>query len=303
MGLYVTTAFFEALSQARHWRPDVIHAHFVVPTGALAWVVSRMAGVRYVVTAHLGDVPGGVPEQTSGLFRYVKPFARLFWRGAGARTAISSFVGSLAETAFGTPPDVVIPNGIPAIPPQVVAARDVPEILMVGRLSVQKNPLLAAEALALVPAAVNWRLRVIGKGPLEEDFRRALGARGLLDRVEFCGWLSEDAVRARMAAADLLLLPSLHEGLPMAAVEALWHGLAIVGSKIGGLRDVVRDGLNGSLCELRAPDFASALTALLSDREWLLAARGESLKLAGAFDFEKSVTAYEAILADQARRR
>ena len=300
MGFYILGAFGEAWRQAREWKPDVIHAHFVVPTGVLAAAVSRLTGIPYVVTAHLGDVPGGVPEQTSGLFRFVAPVARWVWRGAAARTAISRFVGELAGMGFGTPPDAVIPNGIPEIPPPATPRDPVPEILLVGRLSVQKNPLLAADALSRLPGHLAWKLTVIGKGPLEADFRDALGAAGLLGRVEFCGWLEEGEVRRRMERASILLMPSLHEGLPMAAVEALWHGLAIVGSRIGGMREVVEDGRNGALCPLDAGAFAAALRGLLEDPERIGSARTASLDLARSFDFAKSVDAYERVLSANA---
>ena len=67
MGLYCATSFLPALRHIRQWKPDVVHAHFAVPTGALAWAVSGLTGVPYVLTAHLGDVPGGVPDQTDTL--------------------------------------------------------------------------------------------------------------------------------------------------------------------------------------------------------------------------------------------
>ncbi|HEY5741219.1 MAG TPA: glycosyltransferase, partial [Terrimicrobiaceae bacterium] len=69
MGSYILTSVIPVLRTAWSWRPDVIHAHFAVPSGALALVARVFAGTPYVLTAHLGDVPGGVPEQTGHLFR------------------------------------------------------------------------------------------------------------------------------------------------------------------------------------------------------------------------------------------
>src|SRR5205807_9557116 len=64
MGLYVLTSLRPTLRHIRKWKPDIIDAHFAVPTGVLAWLVHKLTGVPYVITAHLGDVPGGVPQQT-----------------------------------------------------------------------------------------------------------------------------------------------------------------------------------------------------------------------------------------------
>jgi hypothetical protein len=90
----------------------VIHAHFAVPTGALAFPVSRLTGIPYVLTAHLGDVPGGVPEQTAHLFRLVNPLARILWKSAARVTAVSSFVAGLARSPLAQA-NVTINNLLP----------------------------------------------------------------------------------------------------------------------------------------------------------------------------------------------
>ena len=69
------------------WRPDVMHVHFAVPAGAAGWLLNRLSGVPYVLTAHLGDVPGGVPEKTGKWFRLIFPLTPPIWRDAAAVTA------------------------------------------------------------------------------------------------------------------------------------------------------------------------------------------------------------------------
>lgn len=301
MAAYVLAGFFPAWRLARREKPDVIHAHFAVPTGALAFAVSRLTGIPYVLTAHLGDVPGGVPEQTAHLFRLVDPVARIFWKCAARVTAVSSFVAGLARRAYGIEP-VTIRNGIPARPmarPPQAQAR--PRLLLVGRLSVQKNPLLALRALALV-RDLDWSFDVIGEGPLGADLRAEVQTLGLEDRVTFHGWLAGEAVSALMEQSDILLMTSLHEGLPMAGVEALQHGLAVIGSAIGGLQDVVEEGKNGFLCPFDPAAFAGRLREVLSDPARLTALRQGSRELARRFDFGDSVGAYEKVLLEAAAR-
>ena len=93
-----------AISEIRRQKPDVIHAHFAVPTGAVAWAAHRVTGIPYVLTAHLGDVPGGVPEQTGALFRWIQPLTVPIWKDAAATTAVSSFVAGLGKKAYGLSP-------------------------------------------------------------------------------------------------------------------------------------------------------------------------------------------------------
>lgn len=304
MAAWVMRAIPAAISEVRRWKPDVIHAHFAVPTGAAAWVVHKVTGVPYVLTAHLGDVPGGVPEQTGNLFRWIKPFTVPIWQGAAVTTAVSSFVAGLARRAYGVNPEIIL-NGMPlSAPPELVAAPE-PRILFVGRMSVQKNPVEAVRALALL-GDLPWQCEMIGEGPLAQEARDEAARLGLSNRLEFRGWTSSEGVAASMRQSDILLIPSLSEGLPMVAVEALANGLAIVGSRIGGLADVAcetGEAVNARLYDLAVgPEgLAAAMKPFLLSPESLMAARRASLAKSSAFDLEHILDAYERVLKESAR--
>jgi len=314
MAAWVAVAITAVLGEIRRWKPDVLHVHFAVPTGAVAWVASKITGVPYVLTAHLGDVPGGVPEQTGNLFRWIQPFTVPIWRGAAATTAVSSFVAGLAQRAYGA--DGILPrvilNGIELPQPPLLEVHHPPRLLMVGRMSLQKNPLLAIRALALL-RELPWRCTMIGDGPLLAEVREEAERLGISERVEFKGWATADEVNDSMRQADILLIPSLSEGLPMVAVEALTQGVAIVGSRIGGLADVTREsdesdepgklGESGEQQNARLFDLAEgpqgmadALTPLLKDPQSLMRAREASLALAPRFDLNKVLDDYEEVL-------
>ncbi len=314
MAAWVAVAISALLGEIRRWKPDVLHVHFAVPTGAVAWVASKITGVPYVLTAHLGDVPGGVPEQTGNLFRWIQPFTVPIWRGAAATTAVSSFVAGLAQRAYGA--DGILPrvilNGIELPQPPLLEVHHPPRLLMVGRMSLQKNPLLAIRALALL-RELPWRCTMIGDGPLLAEVREEAERLGISERVEFKGWATADEVNDSMRQADILLIPSLSEGLPMVAVEALTQGVAIVGSRIGGLADVTREsdesdepgklGESGEQQNARLFDLAEgpqgmadALTPLLKDPQSLMRAREASLALAPRFDLNKVLDDYEEVL-------
>jgi glycosyltransferase involved in cell wall biosynthesis len=295
MAFFLLTAFLPALHLCRTWHPHVIHAHFVVPTGALALALHWLTGIPYVLTAHLGDVPGGVPEQTDKLFRWLGPLIQPIWKNAAAVTAISGFVAELAKKNCGVSAKVIL-NGVSMVePPQNLEIKNPPRLVMVGRLSIQKNPLLAVQALSLLKD-LSWQLEVIGEGPLAEPMHECVEKNGLSDRVRFLGWMAADQVSARLSASDILLMTSTSEGLPMAGIEALRHGLAIVGSRIGGLMDVIADGQNGLLCDLTPEDFAKGLREVLGDPDQLLAMRSASLAKARDFSLPERLDNYEQVL-------
>ncbi len=300
MALYLLTSFLPTLRHIRTWKPQVIHAHFAVPTGALAYQASLFTGVPYVLTAHLGDVPGGVPEQTAGLFRLALPFTRPIWKRAAAITAVSSFVADLAEQTYRRRPQVIL-NGIALGPRPEISIHTPPRLLMVGRLSVQKNPLLAIRALAQV-RDLPWEFHVIGDGPLRAEMEGEARTLGIASRVRFLGWLDTASVGTAMSNADVLMLTSHSEGLPMAAIEALDRGLAIISSRIEGVGDIVDDGINGVLCEFTAESFSVALRGILTDTARLRSWREASSRLASRFDLGRSVDDYESALRQTAIR-
>jgi glycosyltransferase involved in cell wall biosynthesis len=300
MGLYLATSFFPTLRLCETWKPDVIHAHFAMPTGLLAEWMPRLTGVPYVLTAHLGDVPGGVPEQTSHLFDIVAPLAREVWDNAAAVTAVSGHVAALADAAYGISPQVIL-NGRPAISGTGVKDAS-PRILFVGRFSVQKNPLLAIRSLALV-RDLPWTFEMIGDGPLAEESKAEVRRLELEDRVMFSGWLDAGEVSARMGRASVLLMTSLHEGLPMVAVEALQHGLAIVSSDIGGMHDVVAHRVNGLVCAQNERAFAGALREVISTPELRARYGKASSEMARGFELSRTIAAYEDVLREAAKAR
>ena len=111
MAVFLATNLIPALKHAASWRPQVVNVHFAVPTGVLAWVIRKVTGIPYVLSAQLGDVPGGVPVQTDHLFRWLKPLTTPIWRDAAAVTVPSAEVAELVQRAYGLTAHV-IPNGV-----------------------------------------------------------------------------------------------------------------------------------------------------------------------------------------------
>lgn len=296
MAAYVALNAIPVIAAARSWRPDVMHVHFAVPTGPVAWLAHLVTGVPYVLTAHLGDVPGGTPDQTDHLFRIVRPFTVPIWRHAAAVTAVSSHVGELARKSYSVSPEIIL-NGTEfraatATSPDPSGAL---RLLFVGRMSIQKNPVFLSEVFGRMRAG-NWRATFIGDGPLRGELEAALRKAGVADRCSFVGWVDGHAVQKHLGDSDILLLPSLSEGLPVAAIEAVSRGVAIAGSDIPGLRDVVIDGQNGWLLPSDAAAWSSVLDATASNAADLARRKTESLRIAERFDLAKITDQYERVL-------
>lgn len=301
MAAYVASHSFIVSAEIARFKPDVIHSHFAVPTGAVAWLTTRLRPVPYVITAHLADVPGAMPEQTEMLFRFAEPMTRPIWHAAAASSAVAPHLVELAEKAYGQRP-VVIRNGIDmsdaARAPQPVQGPV--RVLWCGRMQAQKNlgpVLLGLGALADKP----WTLDLIGDGPLRAQVEESISKAGLTDKARIHGWLPAERVREIFKQSHILFMPSLSEGLSLVTIEALRDALAIVGSRIPGIDDVVVDGENGILCSPDDPaTYAQALAELIENPDRLAAMRQAALARAPLYDAERMIDAYEALLSQAA---
>ncbi len=297
MGLFVLTNFLPTLRHLRMWKPDIIHAHLAVPTGALAFAASRISGVPYVITAHLGDVPGAVPEQTDHLFRRLGPFIRPIWKHAARISAVSEFVRQLAERAYGREIVTIFnPVDLQNIPLAPIRVHQPPHLIAVGRFNPQKNFVFLIETLATL-AELDWRLTIAGDGADMEAVSAAVARHGLEKRVSLPGWRDAAEIEKLLSGADIFLMPSTVEGLPVAAIEALKHGLALIGSDIGGLHDVIDEGVNGLLFPVGdAACFATSVRTLLGDPANVLRMKNASCDKVWQFDRQKIAAQYEQLL-------
>ncbi|MDQ1240490.1 MAG: hypothetical protein QG577_2676, partial [Thermodesulfobacteriota bacterium] len=140
MGVFLVTNLLPSLKHALTWKPDVIHVHFAVPTGFLGFVVGRVTGIPYVVSTQLGDVPGGVPDQTDHLFRLIKPLTNPVWKRASAVTVPSGHIQRLAMKSYKRSAEIV-PNMVDLM--SVAQSPHEPHnpkrIVFAGRFNPQKN--------------------------------------------------------------------------------------------------------------------------------------------------------------------
>lgn len=139
---------------------------------------------------------------------------------------------------------------------------EVPLVLMVAEFIPRKRHEDALNAFAAVWSGAH--LLLVGKGPLEDDVRQQAASLGLSRRVHFLGY--RDDIPELMAISQLLLLPSLQEGLPMSVMEAMSMGVPVIGTDIRGTQDLLAGGA-GVLVPTNSPAaLAHAMNALLADK-------------------------------------
>lgn len=247
----------------RRLRPDVVHAHWIIPQGLAAVLAAR--GAPLLVTTLGGDVYG----LTDPLSRLV--IRRVLRRARHVTTMNTQMRERLLDLGASPERTHVLPMGaeVSAIRAAAAGVERVPHrVLFVGRLVEKKGLAVLLAALPGVAATTEVALRVVGDGPLRATLTQASSG---LD-VRFLGAVAREQLAAEYAAASVVVAPSVgaasgdQDGLPVALLEALACGCAVVASDLPGLRDVVTDGVNGLLVPSGDPTaLAAAVARLLTD--------------------------------------
>jgi glycosyltransferase involved in cell wall biosynthesis len=154
-----------------------------------------------------------------------------------------------------------VPNAVDTerwSPPSDDSARAPRTVLTVGRLlDMQKRTSDLIQAIHLL--GPNWQLRILGSGPDEQALRDHARRLGVAHRVAFLGFtLDQERVRTECRSCSVFALPSAYEGLPMALLEAMSCGAAVVGSDIPAIAEVVTDGRDGLLAPVASPERLAA---------------------------------------------
>lgn len=240
----------------RRERIDLVHAHSPL-AGATARIASAIAGVPCVFTAHGWNFAPGLPWRrrvASWLLEWL--VARL----GQPIIAVSAYDGALAARArVARPPQLeVIVNGIAdRDPPPARKPSSMPVIVMVARFWDQKRQQDLIRAVAGIEQPLH--VRFVGDGETQaacETLARTLGQQ---ERIEFLGRL--DAAESVLDAADIFVLSSNFEGLPLSILEAMRAALPVVASRVGGVSEVVEHEQTGLLFE--RGDVAALRTHLL----------------------------------------
>jgi len=296
MAGYVLAGSIAGWKEVRNWKPDILHVHFAVPSSPVAWVFHHLTKIPYVLTAHLGDVPSGVPEKTDRWFRFIYPFTHPIWNDASQTIAVSEYTRQLALKHY--PVDIqVIPNGvdIEKLNPGTITCGDPPRIIFAGRFMIQKNPIQLIRTLAELKD-LDWDCVMLGDGPLRQEIEAEINNQNLQERFSLTGWIEPKDVVNWLKNSDILFMPSLSEGLPVIGIQSLAMGLAIIASKAGGFIDLVDQGVNGELLDAdNTKGYSTAIRKLLSDKDLLKSYRDASRKKSLNFDIKKVAERYEEV--------
>lgn len=289
-------------------RPDIVHAHWLLPNGFLGAVASRLLHIPLVISMPGSDV------MVSGLNPVFRRMARFAFRQASAVTTnsddlrqaaaqLGAGVDNVRLIIYGVDPQAIAPDASQRAPLRALLglSNDAPVILAVGRLVAKKGfDVLLRAAPAIDPQA---QIVIVGDGDQRAELEALAAALGVAQRVRFTGNVPRHELTAYYNMADIFAMPSVRlpaDGLNVAVVEAMSCGLPVVASDVGGNPLVVTDGDNGLLVgEGQDQALAQAINRLLADPALRLAmGRRSRQRVLEEFSWDRLAAEYDRLFEE-----
>jgi glycosyltransferase involved in cell wall biosynthesis len=247
------------LVKARNY--DLNHTHFIVPDGGLSWLLRRLTGLRYVITAHGTDVPGYNPDRFRLQHRLLAPLWKRVVRNAECIVCPSRHLQGLLLDHCNITPTTVIPNGLRAERFNPERAREM-RVLVVTRMFERKGVQYLLQALDGVNFA--YPVNIVGDGPYLEALKHR--AQTIAADIRFHGWIDNASGKLQelYETSTIFVFTSQQENFPVNLLEAMAAGMAIITSTDPGSREVVGDA--AVIVEAREPGrLRAALEGLARD--------------------------------------
>ena len=252
---FIAGEFFALRKLVKKIHPDIIHAHWIIPQGFVAALNKKISGTEYVVTSHGGDIFG-----LQGYFlKQIKKFTLM---NAKKITVVSTAIKNEVHNKIDSNLNVeVIPMGVDSNlfnqNKKDDSIRKKYEIhglflLFVGRLAEKKGVRYLIEAMPeIIKKIPNAKLMIIGGGELEEELKLLTKRLSLQNNIIFTGPIPNKDLPKYYATADIFIGPSIiakggdTEGFGLTFVEAGMSGCWLIGTNVGGISDIIKNGDNG----------------------------------------------------------
>lgn len=276
-----------------------VHAHFAAMASRTAFWINKFFGITFSFTGHANDIfaPGNFEIGLGKLTESAK-----------AIITVSDYAADFLKEQFPNSADKIhrVYNGLDLAQfKRADFSNAIPSIVAVGRLIEKKGFADLIRACELLRnRGSNFRCRIIGEGPLENELRAQSKQLGLDEHVTLAGPQPQAEIISRLAAARVLVLPCIAEksgakdNLPTVIMEAMAAGLPVISTPIGGVPEMVRENETGFL--IQSGDFvalAEAIEKIIVDPE-LAQKFGQSAynRAQNLFSIEKTVRQLRALL-------
>jgi glycosyltransferase involved in cell wall biosynthesis len=302
---FVPAAFLKGILLCKKRNYDCIHAFFVVPSGICGLGLSRLFRIPLIMTALGGDVYDPSKRHSPHTSHFMRPVITSLFNRADMNTVESTNLKELILQYYPIKKSLqVIPLGFtkPVFPHKNRTDLQIPEnkiiFLSVGRLVKRKGFEYSIKALSQISG--HWfHYYILGDGPDEQELKILVSTLGMCDQVTFLGHVTDELKFQYLDAADIYLLPSIHEGFGICLLEAMHCGLPIVSTNNGGQEDILKDRENALFADTYDSNtFAKRILELLENTTLQKVISSNNRKDVTRYYINKIAKRYEELYQD-----
>lgn len=274
---------------------DIVHTH----ASLAGRIAAKLAGTKIVYTRH---TPSESMTQ-NGLKRVINKYINIFL--CDKVIAVSNFIeNQLIESGIPSKKIVKIYNGVNALEYESLSSLKKKtsmglKLAQIARLEEEKGHKYAIEAISLIDKEkYDVKLVIVGDGSKRDELESLAKRLQVEDRVTFTGYVKD--VKDVVGECDIVILTSTNEALAIALLEGMAAGRPCIASKVGGVPEVVEDGINGILVKPRNPEaIMQAIIKLYEDPELYVKMGEQSLRIVKEkFDSTKLIKQVEEVYAE-----
>jgi len=277
----LSSLFLSTLVTVVTKRVSVVNAHWIIPQGFVAVLVKYLTGTKVIVTVHGSDIFALKGKTMSKIKRFVL-------KRADAVIVNSSATLSACKEVYAKGNYHVIPVGVDTerFQPRPKQQGLIKKfglndftVLYVGRLSDEKGVIYLLRALKkLQDKEVAFKALIVGDGWMRKELEKYAEENNLVDNVIFTGWVKAEDMAGYFNTADVFVGPSLREAQGLVFAEALFTGLPVIATTVGGIPDIVIEGKTGFLVSPKSDEEIYAKLLKLHDDSALREKLGENGK-------------------------
>jgi glycosyltransferase involved in cell wall biosynthesis len=251
--------------QIQKIKPDIVHSQSLM-YGVPAIMTKKILKIPYVVWGQGSDIylPGKLLSMIS------KPIIQ----NADTVLALTEDMKQEIQNIYNRE-TIVVPNGIDLMgfkySSRCSKERGSRTVIFVGRLHPVKGVQYLIEAMTIVHQRMpDIKLIIVGDGTERSNLKRLVEELDLNDCIQFLGQVPQERIPEVMHQADVFVLPSLSEGFPVVLLEAMASGLPVIATSVRGIPDIIGEGKNGHLVNVKRPDEIAdkILTLMLDNKQW-----------------------------------
>lgn len=267
MPLFLISFFIRGLVLSR--KADIIHAHWLLPSGLVGLLSKKFLKKPFVVTLHGTDLREAVEK------KYIRPIARIILQNTDAIILVNSYQRNmLKKIGIKNKNIFVIHNGVEELEKLLkneIKNKFGSQFIFIARLVPIKNLHLVLDSLLILKTrSIKFNFTVVGTGPDMDQSKRFVLENNLTREVKFLGAKDKSVVLRMLPNYDLFILPQGGEGAGIALLEAMAAGVPSISGRIPGIDEMIKEGETGFTTSTSNPQELANLIEKITSRNRLL---------------------------------